>query len=140
MNAATIFKVIIVDDCVAFGQSLQFLLSHMPQYEVLAILSDGKDVIEYPHLAQADLIIMDMSMPIINGVDAGKQINYILPDIKLVAVTQNNDMVCLRELVEAGFRGYVLKHSIVEDLANVLNAVLKNELAFPKELVLRNIL
>ncbi len=137
MNRAWEYSVIIVDDCDAFAQGLKMFLEQLPQYEVIAVFPDGKDVIADSDLGQADVVLMDINMPMVNGIEAGKRINYMFPGIKLVAITFNNDQVCLEEIVSAGFKGYVLKQSIVEDLEGVLSAVVTNQFAFPKELVLR---
>ncbi|WP_439185105.1 response regulator [Carboxylicivirga taeanensis] len=137
MSNAGAYKVIIVDDCDEFAQGLRHLLSTMPEFEVINSFSDGRDIIESDKLGLADIVLLDVNMPIVNGIEVGKRINYLFPDIKLVAVTFNNDQVCLEELVGAGFKGYVLKQSIVEELEKVLTVVLNKQYAFPKELMLR---
>lgn len=137
MNEALSYKVIIVDDCEAFRQGLKHLLDGIPQFEVISMLTDGQDVHTCKELGLADIVLMDVNMPVLDGIEAGKLINFWYPHIKLVAVTFNSDQVCLEEIIGAGFKGYLLKQSIVETLGNVLTDVMNNVFSFPEELILR---
>jgi DNA-binding NarL/FixJ family response regulator len=105
-------------------------------YNVVGIVKDGTEVVEHPMLWLTDLILMDVNMPGLNGIKAGKQVNFQFPKIKLVAISLNKEKVFLEELVATGFKGFLDKQSLVEDIENVLDKVRSDQYAFPKNILL----
>ncbi|MCT4589142.1 MAG: response regulator [Carboxylicivirga sp.] len=136
MENANKINVIIVDDCSPFAEGLKHLLSTMCCYNVVDIVKDGTEVVEHPMLWLTDLILMDVNMPGLNGIKAGKQVNFQFPKIKLVAISLNKEKVFLEELVATGFKGFLDKQSLVEDIENVLDKVRSDQYAFPKNILL----
>ncbi|WP_430812412.1 MULTISPECIES: response regulator [unclassified Carboxylicivirga] len=132
MTAQREYNVIIVDDSVEFTQGLKLFMEAFPHFKVLDVVHDGTDVIDHEMLHLCDIILMDVNMPLLNGIEAGRQVNFMYPDIKLVAITLNREQVFLEELVAAGFRGFVDKQSIVESLEEVLRTVVAQKYAFPR--------
>lgn len=127
---------IIVDDSADFAEGLKHLLTKWPQIKVIDIVHDGTEIVNHSMLWLTDLVLMDVNMPKLNGIEAGKQVNFQHPAIKLIAITLNKEKVFLEELVAAGFKGFVDKQTIVEELEVVLTTVLSNKLAFPKSILL----
>jgi len=127
--------VIIVDDNKAFIEAVNLLFDKMPQFEVICCAYDGAEIVDHPELVNADLLLIDVNMPVLDGIAAGCQINYKRPDLKMVAVTLNCDRVYLEELIRAGFNGFIDKTKIVTSLPQVLSAVMNNKYVFPKDIL-----
>ncbi|MCG8580862.1 MAG: response regulator transcription factor [Bacteroidales bacterium] len=136
MNHEKAVNVIIVDDNMDFAKGLCELLSVWPYYKIIDVLNDGAEIVNHPMLWLTDLVLMDVNMPRLNGIKAGKQVNYHFPNIKMIAITLNKEIVYLKELVAAGFKGFIDKTTIVEDLEDVLMTVHSNKYAFPRNLLL----
>jgi DNA-binding NarL/FixJ family response regulator len=136
MKAQEKYKIIIAEDNPEFAKGLKYLLSTYGQYEVLDIVSDGAKIVKHDLLNVTDLILMDVNMPLLNGIEAGKQIDFLFPRIRQIAITFNKDQVFLEELIAAGFRGFVDKQAIFEELEGVLNTVMNNQYAFPKNMLI----
>ncbi|MCU4174074.1 response regulator [Carboxylicivirga sp. N1Y90] len=136
MNKSKVYKVILVDDCSEFLEGLQLFFNSLTNYQVIDTVNDGSEIVNHPLLIEADVILMDVNMPKLNGITAGQRVNFQYHNIKMVAITLNKDRVYLEELIRAGFKGFVDKKYIVEELENVLSTVMSNQLAFPKNLLL----
>lgn len=136
MNKSKVYKVILVDDCSEFLEGLQLFFNSLTNYQVIDTVNDGSEIVDHPLLIEADVILMDVNMPKLNGITAGQRVNFQYHNIKMVAITLNKDQVYLEELIRAGFKGFVDKKYIVEELENVLSTVMSNQLAFPKNLLL----
>lgn len=135
MEIRKIQRVIIVDDSRDFIDGLRLLFKYLPQYKVISVAYDGSEIIDNAELGNADLLLLDVNMPILNGIKAAQQINFIYPSLKMIAITLNHDSVYLEELIGAGFKGFVDKANIVNDLADTLQKVCNNQYIFPKQLL-----
>lgn len=128
-------KVVLVDDNLAFLEGLEALLETDERYEVVAKFTSGKDLLNYEKLNSVELLLLDVEMPDMNGIQAAKMVNFEYPRIKMVAVTMYQDIVYLTQLIESGFRGFVNKTNVSEDLFNTLENILDGELSFPESLI-----
>jgi DNA-binding NarL/FixJ family response regulator len=129
---------IIVDDNPVFLAGLNSLLNRDSRFIVIEKLSSGKALLESKNLENADLILLDIEMPEMNGIEAAKRVNFKEPRIKLVAITMYQDKVYLEQLVMVGFRGFVNKSEVTTNLFGVIDQVLKNKLAYPSNIKLSN--
>ncbi len=127
-------RLIIADDSILFIKGLLTLINANDNYEVIEIVHNGKDLINSENLNGADIILVDIDMPLVNGVDAAQQINFIAPHIILVAITMHKDIVHLNEIIQAGFKAFIYKQDVPETLFNVLDQVMKNNFVFPDKL------
>lgn len=134
VNTGKEYRIIIVEDNAEFAKGLKLLIDTWPQFKVIDVVHDGTEIVEHSMLWLTDIILMDVNMPRLNGIMAGKQVNFHFPDIKLVAITLNKEEVFLEEFVAAGFKGFVDKQLIVEELIHVLQKVLSNKYAIPKSI------
>ena len=94
------------------------------QYEVVGTVSNGRDLIEMALRVHPDIIIMDITMPGLNGIDAARQIKERLPAVKLVFLTMHGNPAYVSSALQAGGTGYVLKSAANEDLLLALRSVL----------------
>lgn len=130
--------VLIVDDSPEFLEGLQMLFSITEDYEITDILTNGEELVQFPRIEQVDIILLDIEMPILNGIEAAKRINYNYPNKPMIALTMYIDRVYLLEIVEAGFKAFIHKPDIADRLFDTMDRVLKNEMVFPDNIKLNN--
>ena len=93
-------------------------------FKVLATAEDGRALVEAAKHHRPDLIILDISMPLLNGIEAARQISKILPSCKLIFLTMHADATYAREALEAGGSGYLLKRSAASELKQAIKVVM----------------
>ncbi|SMO55140.1 Response regulator receiver domain-containing protein [Saccharicrinis carchari] len=135
MKAEESYKVIIADDSHLFIEGMQLLFEELPQYEIVSIAHNGNAILNHPDLAFIDLLLLDVNMPLLDGISAGRQINFKYPDLKMVAITLNSDQVYLEQLIRSGFKAFIDKAKITTHLSTVLNKVMDNNFVFPQEIL-----
>jgi len=95
--------------------------------EVVGMVEDGRALVEAAEHLQPDLILLDISMPFLNGLDAARQIKKLLPDAKLLFLTMHSSATYATEALRAGANGYLLKQSAASELPQAIEAVLKGQ-------------
>lgn len=95
--------------------------------EVIGTVEDGRALIEAAQRLKPDLILLDISMPLLNGLDAARQIKKMLPDVKLLVLTMHSSPTYATEAFKAGASGYLLKQSAASELPEAIKAVLKGQ-------------
>ncbi len=122
MNDPKVTRILLVDDheIVRFG--LVSLLEKKPGLEVVGQAGDGIKALELAHQCQPDIIVMDISMPKMNGVEAARQIKRELPDIKIIVMSMYNRKQFVLDMLSIGISGYILKSRAVEDILPAIEA------------------
>lgn len=128
-------KVVLVDDNVPFLEGLEALIETDDRYEVVAKFTSGIDLLEYNKLQSVELLLLDVEMPELNGIQTAKLVNFNNPRIKIVAITMYQDMVYLTQLIESGFLGFVNKTNVSDELFNTLEKIIEGELIFPENIL-----
>ena len=95
--------------------------------EVVGTVGDGRALVEAAQRLQPDLIILDIAMPLLNGIDAARQIKRLSPDTKLIFLTMQTSPTYATEALAAGANGYLLKHSAPVELPLAINAALRGQ-------------
>lgn len=126
-------KVVLVDDHAAVRESLRQLIELRGPYRVVGEGSNGAEAIERVEELHPDLVLMDMSMPVMSGAEACKVIKERHPDIKVLALTAFADMSNVSAMVKAGASGYLLKGGSAQELLESLSAVAGGQGALDKE-------
>lgn len=121
-------SIILVDDHPMFRQGLQSLISHEPHLHVIAVTGDGRSILNLVRVQPPDLIVMDITLPGMSGIQATRQILAEFPLIKIIALSIHNNLVFVEEMLNAGARGYVLKSSAFEELLLAIQQVLNGNL------------
>lgn len=104
------------------------------QYEIVGAVSDGRSLMEAALRLSPDLIVLDISMPSLNGLEAARQVKAALPNVKLIFFTMHSEQSYLQAAFEAGASGYVLKAMESEELLRAVQLVLKGQIYLPKGL------
>ncbi len=116
-------RILLGDDHAMILNGIKGLLeSH---YEVIGSEKNGKALIEATLRLKPDLVVLDVSMPILNGIDAAREIKKALPSTKLVFLTMHTNAIYLRKALEAGASGYVLKSGAAEELLTCIEEARK---------------
>lgn len=125
-------RVLIVDDENLFAEMLaSSLRSH--GVDVVGIATNGKRAVALARAETPDIVMMDLGLPDIDGLTAGKRILADRPETKLVAVTGLHDAGMVREAIRAGFQGYVMKETSLTELLGSLMAVAQTQSVLPRE-------
>lgn len=116
-------KIIVADDHQLFREGLVNLLSNSEEIEIIAKAENGKDAIEKVAKHHPDMIIMDIGMPLINGVEATQILHNQYPDLKVIALSMHADKNYIKGMLEAGALGYLLKNSTYDQLLDAIRTV-----------------
>ena len=119
-------RALLADDHVLVRQSLKSLLEH-EGIQVIAEASDGQVALQQAQSLQPDIAVMDISMPISNGLEAARGIRASCPKTKTILLTQHEEDHYVSEAIDAGVKGYVLKSQAVIDLMNAIRQVSRGE-------------
>jgi DNA-binding NarL/FixJ family response regulator len=111
------------------------------QHEIVGLAKDGRALVQAAEQFKPDLIVLDISMPLLNGFEAAKQIKKSLPSTKLIFLSQHLDPAYLKNALRLGASGYVLKSGAIEELQVAIKSVLRGETyitpAFGEDLISR---
>lgn len=116
-------KVLIADDHQLFREGLATLLFSAENIEVIAQAKDGNEAIEKVKHFKPDVVLLDIAMPIINGIEATKKIKALFPDIKTITVSMHSDKQYVKGALEAGADGYLLKNCTYRQLTDAIQSV-----------------
>jgi two-component system, NarL family, response regulator NreC len=117
-------KVLIADDHALVRQGIASFLKMSDAYEVVGEAADGVEAIQAVKKNKPDIVLMDISMPKLGGLEATVEIKKINPDIKILVLTQYEDTVYIRRFFKAGVSGYLLKKAVGVELLTALETVL----------------
>ncbi len=118
-------KILIADDHVLIAEACKNLLE--PEYEVVGVVSDGRALLQATAELKPDVVILDIAMPQLNGLDAGEQLKQKHRSVKLVYLTMNMGADVAAEAFRRGASGYVLKHCSADELIVAVRRVLRGE-------------
>jgi DNA-binding NarL/FixJ family response regulator len=130
MPALNNLRILIADDHEVVRRGLTALLSSRPGWIVCAEASRGREAVALAVQHRPDIVVMDIVMPGLNGLDATRQIRQMLPRTKVVILSFHYSDELVREVVDAGARGYILKSDASRDLLNAVEALANNQSFF----------
>jgi two-component system nitrate/nitrite response regulator NarL len=120
-------RVLVVDDYEAFRRFVFSELGKRAELQVIGEASEGLEAVQKAADLQPDLIILDVGLPTLNGIEAAKRIHEIIPDAKILFLTQNSDTDVIRAALSNGAKGYVLKLDANKQLLHAVEAVLQGD-------------
>ena len=127
MGSAEPIRILLADDRSMFRQAIASLIAMQDDMVVVGQAGNGLEAIEQAHALGPDLIVMDIEMPVMNGVEATRHIKEQLPGIKIVMLTVSEDDDFLFDAIRFGADGYLLKNLSPEQFYDLLRAVMRNE-------------
>jgi len=117
-------RVLVVDDHAAVRRGVQSLLQAAPEWEFCGEAENGQEAIHLAGELKPEIIIMDVSMPVLNGLEATRIIHNTMPSTKILLLTLHSSTELVRSAFRAGARGYVLKSDAEHELVKALNVVI----------------
>jgi DNA-binding NarL/FixJ family response regulator len=120
-------RVLVVEDFAAFRQFICSTVEKRPELQVICEVSDGLEAVRKAEELKPDLILLDIGLPTLNGIDAARQILDVVPESKIIFVSQESSPDVVREALSAGGWGYVVKTRAERDLLAAVEAVLSGK-------------
>ena len=117
-------KILLVEDHELTRKGIAYSLKTFQDVEIIGDVDNGKKAIEFIKIKQPDIILMDIAMPIMNGIDATKKINSENPDIKIIMLTSIDEKQSVLSAFHSGANAYCMKDIKSEDLLNIIKAVM----------------
>ena len=127
------FNIILADDHKIVRDGISAMLEDEPQYQIIGEAGNGREALELCKNNEVDVIIMDLNMPEVSGLEAIEQIKKEYPKIKILALTMLNQNEAIKNTVSAGVNGYVLKSSNSEDVLEALDTIISGGHYFCEE-------
>lgn len=124
------FRILVADDHEVVRYGVRSLLEAHPGWEVIAESSDGRDAVEKASTLHPDVVILDIGMPNLNGLEATRQILRSHPGARVLILTMHESEQVVREVLEAGARGFLLKSDAGRDLVAAVEALQRNKTFF----------
>ena len=121
-------RVLIADDHKIFREGLRALLENQENIEVLGEADNGRMLVKMTKKYQPELVIVDVAMPDMNGIEAARQIRMIDKNIRLLALSMHSDSRFVMQMLQAGAMGYLLKDCAFDELTLAMNTVSKNQI------------
>jgi len=120
-------KIVLADDHTIVRQGMAKLLDEQPDLQVVGEATNGQAVIDMAIELQPDIIVMDIAMPRLNGIEAAKRVRKALPKCKIIILSMYSHEHYIHQLMETGISGYLLKDSSGQDIIKAIRAALKNK-------------
>lgn len=118
-------RIVLADDHGIVAEGLRSLIE--PEFDIVKIVDDGRALVDAVDTLRPDLIIVDISMPLLNGIDAVRQIRRTNKEVKIVFLTMHSDVAYALSALAAGAQGYVLKHSAPHELGEAIRTSLRGK-------------
>jgi PAS domain S-box-containing protein len=128
-------RLLVADDYEIVRRGLRSLLHEQPNFTVCGEATDGQDAIEKARDLKPDLVVMDVSMPRLNGLEATREIRRTLPDCEVLILSQHESAEMARQALKAGAGGYVVKSSVSKDLISALTKLSRGEYFFDRAIL-----
>src|SRR6266566_9573522 len=120
-------RILIADDYEGWRRQVRLLFQERPQWHVIAEALDGSEAIQKAEELKPDLIVLDIGLPKLNGIEAARQMRELSPSSKIVFLSQNNDLEVVRAALGTGALGYVHKANAQSGLLPAVDAVLRGK-------------
>lgn len=115
--------ILLADDHAIIRQGLRSLLEKQPDIEVVAEAEDGREAFELVRKLLPDIVVMDVTMPNLNGIEAARQIHSEFPGTKVIALSIHSNRRFVGDMLKAGAAGYILKEGLFDELVRAIQAV-----------------
>jgi two-component system, NarL family, response regulator NreC len=123
-------RILLADDHTVVRKGLRLLLENVPEFQVIADASSGREAVALAEQHLPDVVVMDVAMPILNGIEAARQITAKLPQTAVVFLSMHGDESYVLRALKAGARAYLLKDSAEYDLIQAVKAVSEGKAFF----------
>jgi len=129
-------KVLLVDDHALVRRGFRRMLEDEPTFEVVGEASDGLEAVECAEKLKPDVIVMDCALPQVNGIEASRRILASRPETAILMLSMHSEDTLIRQALEAGAKGYVLKNAMDLDLVRAIKKVAEGETVLDSQITL----
>jgi two-component system response regulator NreC len=123
-----VIRILIADDHGVLRAGLRALLNGTADMQVVAEAGSGQEVLQIARQVRPDIVLLDISMPELDGIEVTRRLKDTIPDILVLIMTMHEDIVLLREALRAGAAGYIVKRAVESELITAIQAVRRGEL------------
>ena len=123
-------RVLVVDDFKPFREFVRSILAERPKWEVIGESSDGPEAVQKAVELKPDLILLDLGLPTMNGIEVARRFRELVPDAKIIFFTQESSVDLMEEALRMGVSGYVMKAKAGSRLLPAMDAVMSGEQSF----------
>ncbi|MBV9498036.1 MAG: response regulator transcription factor [Acidobacteriaceae bacterium] len=120
-------KILLVDDHTIVRQGLKLILSAQPDLQVVGEAANGTEAVALAQKLRPDIVLMDVAMPELNGIDATRKMVEENPRVRVLVLSMHKEAVYVRNILRAGARGYILKDAIDTELLNAVRSVARGD-------------
>jgi two-component system, NarL family, response regulator NreC len=120
-------RILLADDHAMVRKGFRLILEAQPDMEIAGEAGNGREAVELAEKLHPDIVVMDVAMPELNGIEATRRLASSSPHTRVLALSMHKDSVYVREILRAGARGYLLKDSIDTDLISAVRAVARGD-------------
>jgi two-component system, NarL family, response regulator NreC len=120
-------RILLADDHAVVRQGFRMILAAQADMEIVGEAGNGREAIDLAGSLKPDIVVMDVAMPELNGIEATRRLAELAPHARVIALSMHKDSVYVRETLRAGARGYLLKESGAGDLVTAIRAVAAGE-------------
>jgi two-component system nitrate/nitrite response regulator NarL len=135
MNGMEEIKVLVVDDHRIVLDGLCSLINDAEGFRCIGTLENGQQALDRLKLTKADVVLMDIDMPVMDGIEATTRIKRTMPDVKVISLTHHNERAMVQRLMDCGSDGYVLKNIDRDGLLTAIRKVMKGQKYFSEEVI-----
>ncbi len=128
-------KIAIIDDHDLFREGIKLVVGQIENFEVIFDTSNGNLFFEFLQNSMPDVVLMDIAMPIIDGVETTRKAVELLPSLKVIALSMFSDFIHYTQMIDAGVKGFILKKSNKFELQQAIHAVLSGGNYFSQEIL-----
>jgi len=118
-------RVLVVEDFAPFWQVIRSTLAERPDVQVICEVADGLEAVQKTELLEPDLVLLDIGLPTLNGIEAARQIRKLAPKSKIIFLSQESSPEVVQEALNLGAWGYVVKTRVASDLLAAVDAFLE---------------
>jgi two-component system, NarL family, response regulator NreC len=116
-------RILLAEDHLTVREGIKLLINSQPDMQVIGEVGDGSAAVKEAQKLLPDIVVMDVSMPKLNGLKATKRLKTVSPDVKILTLTRHTDDAYLQQLIQSGASGYVLKQSAPTELIRAIRTV-----------------
>jgi two-component system response regulator NreC len=120
-------KILVADDHAIVRQGLKLILSAQPDLQVVGEAANGREAVELAEKLRPDIVLMDVAMPELNGIEATRKMVESNSRIRILVLSMHKESVYVREILRAGARGYILKDAIDSELLSAVRSVARGD-------------
>jgi DNA-binding NarL/FixJ family response regulator len=126
-------NVLLADDHKIVRDGIKLMLESQPEINVIAEAENGMEVLQKLKHQKVDIIVMDINMPEMDGITSTRAVKEKYPDLKILALTMSNDDLHVRQMIQAGASGYIMKSAGRKELKDAINTIMKGQHYFSSE-------